>query len=77
MSVPYAKVVELKRAGDPLPRMTRDGYTKRSGSPSHMMVRLDGETLWRRVYVWQFSNTCTYFVRVKGVCLVIPSYVLS
>lgn len=42
-----------------------------------MMVRLDGETLWRRVYVWQFSNTCTHFVRVKGECQIIPGHVFA
>lgn len=75
--VKYAKVVELKRAGDPRPRMTRDGYTKRAGSPTAMVVRLDGETRWRRVYVWCFSNAGTHFVRVKGECLIIPGYVLA
>lgn len=77
MTVKYCKVVELQRKGDPKPRTTRDGYTKRAGSPTGMMVRLDGETMWRRVYVWQFSNSATYFVRVKGECLIIHSHVFG
>ena len=67
----YGKVICVKREGDPRPRMTRDGYTKRAGSPTGMKVQLDGESLWRRVYVWQFSNTRTLFVRVKGECLIV------
>lgn len=67
----YAKVVCLKRAGEPKPRMTRLGYTVRAGSPTCFMVQLDGETIWRRVYVLCFSNTCTHFVRVRGKNLIV------
>lgn len=47
--------------------MTREGYTKRSGAPSSLMIRLQGEKGWRRLMVWQFSNTGTMFVRIRGV----------
>lgn len=47
--------------------MTRGGYTKRSGAPIGIMIRLVGEARWRRVMVWQFSNAGTCFVRIKGV----------
>lgn len=46
--------------------MTRDGYTTRRGCPIDRMVRLDGETRGRRVYVWQFSNAGTCFINIKG-----------
>lgn len=48
--------------------MAADGYTKRSGAPTHVMVQLDGDRagLWRRVYCWQFSNAGTLFVRIGG-----------
>jgi len=46
--------------------MTRLGYTKSSGAPSSVMIRLQGEKKWRRVMVWQFSNTGTMFVKLKG-----------
>ena len=54
--------------------MTADGYTKRSGAPSSLMIRLDGEKRWRRLMVWQFSNAGTSFVRIKGKCLVVRDY---
>jgi hypothetical protein len=53
--------------------MTRDGYTKLSGAPSSTMIRLEGETRWRRMMFWCFSNGSTYFVRIKGQALIIPS----
>ena len=66
------KIVEAKRTKD-VPRygMTADGYTKKSGAPTSVMIRLDGEKKWRRVMVWQFSNVGTCFVRIKGECLVV------
>lgn len=45
---------------------TTDGYTKRSGAPTSIMIRLENETRWRRLMVWQFSNAGTLFVRIKG-----------
>jgi hypothetical protein len=45
---------------------TADGYTVRAGAPTRRMVRLEGETRWRRVYVWQFSNAGTAFLRIGG-----------
>lgn len=66
------KIIEVKHAPiDPRPYMTRAGYTKRSGAPTDIMVRLDGETVWRRLMVWCFSNSGTNFVRVKGECLIV------
>lgn len=56
---------------DPRWGLTRDGYTKRSGAPSQIMVRLDGETRWRRIMIWQFSNAGTCFLRVCGECLIV------
>jgi hypothetical protein len=47
--------------------MTVYGYTLRSGAPTSRLVRLRGETRWRRLMVWQFSNAGTCFVRIKGV----------
>jgi hypothetical protein len=65
-------IVETKRT-DETPRygMGRDGYTLRSGAPTDVLVRLEGETRWRRVMVWCFSNSGTCFVRVKGECLIV------
>ena len=60
-------IVEMRI--DPPPRgsgMTREGYTKRSGAPTERMIRLQGEKRWRRLMVWQFSNTGTLFVKIEG-----------
>ena len=64
--------IEAKRQTD-VPRygMAADGYTKRSGAPTSYMIRLEGETRWRRLMVWQFSNCGTLFVRVAGKPLVV------
>lgn len=77
MSAKYltTKIAESRHTPiDPRRGMTRDGYTKLSGAPSQTMIRLEGETRWRRVMVWQFSNSGTCFVRVKGECLIVPAH---
>lgn len=70
MSVTYltTPIAEARRVppSSPYAGMTREGYTKRSGAPSSIMIRLQGEKKWRRVMVWQFSNVGTLFVRLKG-----------
>lgn len=67
MSVKYAEVVEVIRAArTPEYGMTRLGYTKRSGAPTSVLVRLKGEKKFRRAMVWQFSNMGTTFVKIKG-----------
>lgn len=66
------KIVEAKTVEvDPRHGMTRDGYTKRSGAPSQIMIRLDGEKRFRRLMIWQFSNAGTLFVRIGGECLIV------
>lgn len=60
------KIAEQRQRGNPRPRLDVYGYTVRAGSPTSWEVRLEGETRWRRVYVWQFSNAGTCFVRIKG-----------
>lgn len=71
-------IVETReRAAHPGSGMTRSGYTLRRGAPTSLMIRLDGEKIWRRLMVWQFSNCGTCFVRVKGECLIVrdvPGY---
>lgn len=52
---------------DPRRYLARDGYTRRSGAPTRLMVRLAGETRWRRVWVRRFSNAGTTFVRIGKV----------
>lgn len=54
--------------------MTRMGYTKLSGAPSHLMIKLEGEKIWRRLMIWQFSNGGTCFVRVKGEALIVAGH---
>jgi len=57
--------------------MTREGYTTRAGAPTSWMIRLQGEKIWRRVMVWQFSNAGTAFVRIGGKPYVIAEHDLS
>lgn len=64
-------IAEAKHDDSARPRLTRDGYTVRAGSPTGTLIRLQGETRWRRVMVWCFSNSGTRFVRVKGECLIV------
>ena len=77
MAVEYleTKIAESKRDyPTPGTGMAADGYTKRSGAPSSLMIRLDGEKRWRRLMIWQFSNAGTCFVRINGKCLVVPNH---
>jgi hypothetical protein len=43
---------------------TASGYGKRLRSPR--MIRLHGETRWRRVYVVCYSNAGSAYVVIKG-----------
>lgn len=65
------KIAESKRTLLPRYGMSRQGYTLRSGAPTSVMVRLEGDRIWRRVMVWQFSNAGTAFVRIKGEAFVV------
>ena len=65
-------IAEVRETERPCWGMTREGYTQRSGAPTGWMIRLAGESRWRRVMAWQFSNAGTLFVRVRGEALVIP-----
>ena len=68
------KIVDAKCTSAPRYGMTRDGYTKSSGAPTGTMIKLEGETRWRRVMVWQFSNAGTAFVRIKGKPLIVNEF---
>jgi len=59
-------IVETRQTTQPRYGMTREGYTVRSGAPTSTMVRLQGEKIFRRLMVWQFSNAGTAFVRILG-----------
>lgn len=78
MSVRYLeKPIDRKRVSIPKNRRrTADGYTLRAGSPSDWLILLEGESRWRRVYCWQFSNAGTLFVRIGGEPIVVRDYEL-
>jgi len=59
-------ISESKWTDRPRWGITADGYTKLSGAPTTMLVRLKGESRWRRLMVWQFSNVHCCFLRIKG-----------
>jgi hypothetical protein len=58
--------VDVREHGNPRPRLTRDGYTERGGSPTTFQIRFKGEKRWRRVYVLQFSNAPTLFIKTQN-----------
>lgn len=71
------EIAQVKYTDTPRYGFTRMGYSVRTGAPSHVMIRLEGEGRWRRVMVWCFSNASTYFVRVAGECLIVSGYDLD
>lgn len=67
------QIVEVKETDPPRYGMAASGYTLRTGAPLPQLIRLEGEKIWRRLMVWQFSNCGTCFVRIKGVEYVVRS----
>lgn len=67
-------IAEVRSNREARPRLTVDGYTVRAGSPTPWVVRLEGETTWRRLMVWQFSNAGTLFLRIGGKPLVVRDF---
>lgn len=57
-------IVEARRSNAPAYGIASSGYTKRSGAPTSIEIRLQGEGRWRRVMTWQFSNSGTLFVKI-------------
>lgn len=64
-------IAEVRHTEPPRYGITKSGYSIRTGAPTSTLIRLEGETRFRRVMVWQFSNSGTKFVRVKGECLIV------
>lgn len=76
MDTKYLKteIVETKFSPSPRYGFTRLGCTVKGGAPTSIMVRLDGETRWRRLMVWSFSNVSTCFLRIKGEAFVVHEH---
>ena len=68
------KIAASRRTDTPPCVMTDDGYTQRSGAPTSYLIRLEGETRWRRLMAWQFSNNGTLFVRINGENMIVRQY---
>jgi len=72
----YAKITERKQSpftGNLWNYLTVDGYTKRSGAPTPLMVKIEGSNRWYRVYQVCFSNSGTNFIKTKeNPFLIIP-----
>lgn len=68
------KMVEAKYTKTPRYGITRDGYSIKSGAPTDILVRLEGEKRWRRVMCWQWSYTSICFIKSKGKNLVISNF---
>ena len=60
------QIVDARRTARPNYGMAVDGYTKRSGAPTSIEIKLKGEKIWRRLMIWQFSNAGTTFVNILG-----------
>jgi hypothetical protein len=61
---PYDQRIKLlpwQRAGL---TYTATGYGRKI--PSRWQIRIKGESRWRRVYVTQYSNTGTTWIRYRG-----------
>jgi len=70
------KIAESKRTASPRYRLTVDGYTVKTGAPSSIMIRLEGEKRWRRVMILLFSNVGTAFVRIKGEMFIVLNHMI-
>ncbi len=72
----YAKITERKQSpftGNLWNYLTVDGYTKRSGAPTSLMVKIEGSNRWYRVMQVCFSNSGTNFIKTKeNPFLIIP-----
>ncbi|RLB44658.1 MAG: hypothetical protein DRH30_00840 [Deltaproteobacteria bacterium] len=60
------KITNVRTTDVPRYGVTADGYSKRSGAPTRMLVQLEGSGIWRRVMCWQFSNAGTLFIHMLG-----------
>ncbi len=69
-------IVEAKRTQTPHYGMTAYGYTKKSGAPTSIKVRLLGEKRRRRLMCWQFSNAGTLFLKIMGKNVIVQEYEL-
>lgn len=58
----------------PLSGMATDGYTTKRGAATQYKIRIVGSPIWYRVYVWQFSNVGTCFIRRKGIPLILKGW---
>ncbi len=76
MTVEYLekKIVAVKDTNVPRYGVTVFGYSVNSGAPTHKMIRLEGEKIWRRLMCWQFSNIGTCFVRINGQSFIVRDY---
>ena len=76
MTVQYLETTIVSARNTETPRygMTVEGYTKRSGAPTSLMIRLEGEKRERRLMVWQFSNAGTCFVRIGGIPFIVRDH---
>lgn len=57
------QVEALKRTEQPRQRLDSLGYTLRGGSPTDLMLLIEGR--WRRVYVICFSNSGSTFINLN------------
>lgn len=71
------KIVDLKRTHRPQYGMSANGYTHRSGAPTNVMIKLEGDRIWRRVMCIQTSNVGSFFIKMKGSNYYIQDWMLD
>ena len=57
------QIEALKRTEQPRHRLDSLGYTKIGGSPTDLMLLIEGR--WRRIYVICFSNSSSTFINLN------------
>jgi hypothetical protein len=75
LSTPISRLIV--DATCPMYGRTVDGYTKRSGSPTHYRIVLQGESRPRRIMCLCFSNVASHFVVFKGETLFVTDAMLE
>ena len=68
-NIEYAKIKDSKVVlfeGNIRSYLRADGYTKRSGVPTGIMVQIEGSSRWYRVYNFCNSNSGTFFIKTKN-----------
>jgi hypothetical protein len=68
----YLDVVESKFAESPRSGGASSGYGK--DIPISDMVKIQGSDIWRRVYAVCYSNSASYYVKIKNERILLKNW---